>query len=63
MILDDKTDIVFSPDDEDMTDKGWYLIQYKGAPSFDSRTSELYATKAEALKAYREGTVKWEEWS
>jgi len=63
MILDEKTDIVFSPDDEDMTGKGWYLQQFKGSPTYDTRTSELYATKAEAINDYREDKVKWGEWS
>ena len=53
----DCIDLVYSPDDG-----GFYFHEYH-AIEHKSRTSkDIYSTKAEAMKAYREGCITWEEW-
>jgi hypothetical protein len=47
--IDATTDITESPDED-----GFYVSSYK-----PRRTSIIYPTFAEALKAYRTGKVRW----
>jgi len=49
--LDRHVDLVFSPDD------GWYFQDYR---QDDTPTSRTYATKEEALEAYRKQCIVWD---
>ena len=68
VIIDNNTDLVFSPDDKDETGKGYYLQQFKrgeknGDPNYPlTRISILYATETEARESYQNGSIKWEDW-
>ena len=48
--INDKTDLVYSPDDS-----GWYIHDFKG-----DRASEFYSTRGEACEAYTSDSVEWE---
>lgn len=47
----DDTDLVYSPDDD-----GWYFQDY----SRDC-TSQVFTSKVGAARAWRRGTVKWDD--
>jgi hypothetical protein len=49
-------DLVYSPDDEDASGKGYYLHRYKPTDA----TSQLFATGDEAIVALKDGKVEWE---
>ena len=49
------TDLIYSPDDEDASGKGYYLHRYKPA----DETSQLFASRAAALKALAANKVRW----
>jgi len=48
--LNDKTDLVYSPDDS-----GWYVYDFRLY-----RASTIYATRAEACEAYVTDSLEWE---
>ena len=54
-------ELVFSPDDEDQSGKGWYMQEYSRTNT-DTRTSKLYESEEAARHDYNKGLVEWEEW-
>lgn len=57
-VVDAHTDVIFSESDEKEKGSGWYLQRYDGRTSM---CSSLFATKEEALRAYKEGEIDWLE--
>ncbi len=49
-------DLVYSPDDEDQSGKGYYLHRYKPTDA----TSQLFADPKKALAAFAAKTVRWD---
>ncbi len=49
--IDDRYDICIHPSRE-----GWYVHDAK-----TGRVSKLYASKQNALRAFRDGTIKWKD--
>ena len=50
--MSEKVDLHYSPDDN-----GWYFQEYDY--KFRDRVSQVFATKAEALKAWHEHKLDW----
>ena len=52
--------LIFSPDDEDKTGKGWYFEERSLNTSGNWRTSQLFSTQSKANDAWKQGNIKWE---
>lgn len=49
-------DLVYSPDDESSSGKGYYLHRYKPR----DETSQLFESRSDALAAFAANKVRWE---
>jgi len=47
--------LIYSPDDARRYGKGWYWQRF-----IDWKTSQLFKTEKEAIKAKKENCLKWE---
>ena len=54
----DCMDLVYSPDDN-----GWYFHEYHPIEHKSRVSEQTFNSKPEAMKAYREESIKWEDWS
>lgn len=50
-------DLVYSPDDQEQSGKGFYLHRYKP----QDQTSQLFASAEDALAAFQSDTVRWDD--
>lgn len=55
-MVNDTLGLIFSPDDNENNGKGWYFQRF---PEQD--TSQLFETKAEAMKVMESNNLKWGE--
>jgi hypothetical protein len=54
-ILTREVDLIYSPDDEAETGKGYYLVRQR--PAYGQ--SKMFATERDALKAFASGRVRF----